>query len=427
MNHFSNSVRALKARFSQFAEEITQGFTLPEKKLVADLLWGLLKGGKVFVSDIARALHERNTLDSTEVRLTNGIKTFNYAKLDDAIAKRVFSVFSEPYSLCIDESDIGKEQSTKLESLCQVRDGSKSGDVLHTGYHMTGLGAVGGSRKNIMVLKLDIWSSTAKGFLSSNSQTQEIIKNTAFLIGEKHFEMSLDRGYDDAEMMNFLDKYGLFYCIRAKSNRKYDYRGKKCNIEELAGKLKGKYVQSFTDSDGNHREVKCTGISVSHQDLDHDVMLVMERFSETDVRFYITNRVDTTRKGVMDAIRLYRKRWRIEEVFRFAKQEFRLEKYLVRSMNAMNVLSSIVALAVNFITEIIMRKDSLYQVCRQCYPKFLSQQRKEEAFISRDRFALELYHIGTGLRYIMGHAERRPETKRRIRRKLAEQLTIFNS
>lgn len=187
----------------------------------------------------------------------------------------------------------------------------------------------------------------------------------------------------------------------------YDYRGKKCNIEELAGKLKGKYIQSFTDSDGNHREVKCTGISVSHQDLDHDVMLVMERFSEIDVRFYITNRVDTTRKGVMDAIRLYRKRWRIEEVFRFAKQEFRLEKYLVRSMNAMNVLSSIVALAVNFITEIIMRK--------------------EEAFISRDRFALELYHIGTGLRYIMGHAEKRPETKRRIRRKLAEQLTIFNS
>ena len=52
---------------------------------------------------------------------------------------------------------------------------------------------------------------------------------------------------------------------------------------------------------------------------------------------------------------------------------------------------------------------------------------KEEAFISRDRFALELYHIGRGLRYIMGHAEKRPETKRKIRRKLAEQLTIFNS
>ncbi len=81
MNHFSNSVRALKARFSQFTEEITQGFTLPEKKLVADLLWGFLKGGKVFASDIARALHERNTLDSTEVRLTNGIKTFSYGKL----------------------------------------------------------------------------------------------------------------------------------------------------------------------------------------------------------------------------------------------------------------------------------------------------------------------------------------------------------
>ncbi len=427
MNHFSNSVRALKAQFSQFVEEVTQGFSIPEKKLVADLLWGLLGGGSVFVSDIARGLHEENTLDSTEVRLTKAIQTFDYAKLDDAIAERVFSVFAKPYSLFIDESDIGKEQARKLESLCRVRDGSKSGDVFHTGYHMTGLGAVGGSRRNVMVLKLDIWSSTAKGFVSSNEHTQGIIKNIRYIMNDSACEMSLDRGYDDAETMNFLDKYEIFYCIRAKSSRKYDNNGNKYTIDELAGKLKGKYVQSFIDSEGNCKEVKCSGTVVTHPDFGHEVMLAMERFSDSDVRFYLTNRVDVTKKGVMDAIRLYRKRWRIEEVFRFAKQEFRLEKFLVRSMNAMNVLSSMAALAINFLSETIIQRNSLYHACRKAYPKFLSQQKKEEEFATKDRFALELYHIEAGLRGIMAHAGKRPEIRKRIRKKQAEQCTIFNS
>ena len=47
-------------------------------------------------------------------------------------------------------------------------------------------------------------------------------------------------------------------------------------------------------------------------------MLAMERFSQTDVRFYITSMADTSRESVMHAIRLYRKRWRVEELFRFA-------------------------------------------------------------------------------------------------------------
>jgi len=77
--------------------------SVPDKKLVADLLFGVLKRGDVLVSDIAGALSEGNTLDSTEVRLTNAMKWFDYAGLDDAIQKRVFGIFSDPYSLAVDE------------------------------------------------------------------------------------------------------------------------------------------------------------------------------------------------------------------------------------------------------------------------------------------------------------------------------------
>ena len=67
--------------------------SVPDKKLVADLLFGVLKRGDVLVSDIAGALSEGNTLDSTEVRLTNAMKWFDYAGLDDAMQKSVFGTF----------------------------------------------------------------------------------------------------------------------------------------------------------------------------------------------------------------------------------------------------------------------------------------------------------------------------------------------
>ncbi len=52
MVNFNNSVRALKAHFSDFVEDITKGFSVPDKKLVADLIWGTLSSGSLLISNI---------------------------------------------------------------------------------------------------------------------------------------------------------------------------------------------------------------------------------------------------------------------------------------------------------------------------------------------------------------------------------------
>lgn len=78
-----------------------------------------------------------------------------------------------------------------------------------------------------------------------------------------------------------------------------------------------------------------------------DFLLVFEKPSKTDMRFYLTNRIEETKTGIAKTIKLYRKRRRIEEVFRFSKQEFRTEKYLVRNMNSVNTLMTMLTACVN--------------------------------------------------------------------------------
>ena len=424
MSNFSNAVRAFKVMFSDYVEDICRGLSVPDKKLVADLLFGMLKGGDVLVSDIARALNEGNTLDSTEVRLTSAMKRFDYAGLDDAIQKRVFGIFSDPYSLAVDESDIGKEQAKSMEGLCTVKDGSKSGEVFHQGYHMTGLVAIGGRKRNPMILCYDIWSSGSEGFVSSNDQTERILRKAFLNAGEGKGEISLDRGYDDAKTFDFIARYGFGFCIRVRSHRKYIVNGKRMGTDDMSRSRKGKYLQRFIDSEGKEAMAKCSGFMVTHRDIDGRLMLAMERFSQTDVRFYITSMADTSRESVMHAIRLYRKRWRVEELFRFAKQCFGLERFMVRSMNAMNVIARTVTMAVNFLTEIAMSGSLLHDTCRRLYPKFKSQAKREASFETKDRFVLEIYQIKEGLQLLLTHTERRPEVKHRDRKKGAVQMTI---
>ena len=78
-----------------------------------------------------------------------------------------------------------------------------------------------------------------------------------------------------------------------------------------------------------------------------DFLLVFEKPSKTDMRFCLTNRIEETKTGIAKTIKLYRKRRRIEEVFRFSKQEFRTEKYLVRNMNSVNTLMTMLTACVN--------------------------------------------------------------------------------
>ncbi len=59
----------------------------------------------------------------------------------------------------------------------------------------------------------------------------------------------------------------------------------------------------------------------------------------------ITNRTINLKEDVIDVFRTYMSRWRIEEYFRFKKQEYGFENMRVRSLKAINNINKMEILA----------------------------------------------------------------------------------
>lgn len=139
---------------------------------------------------------------------------------------------------------------------------------------------------------MHLWSQNSKDFISANTQTEESLKKVFYQIerlkmsDSTHSECSLDRGYDNSKTMNFIDKYDIFYSVRVKSNRKYMIGDKELSLAEINRKYKGKYVMEFMSSNGEIKSAKFGAVEVSHNDFNHKLMLVFEKFSKTDIRYY---------------------------------------------------------------------------------------------------------------------------------------------
>lgn len=115
MNNLGNASRLLKAKFSDFIEDVLRGLNTPDRKCLADLFWGFIKGGNVNVADMARAMEGKDCI--IEIWLTRLLKRFDATLLDDRIAERVKSYLESPYLLVLDESDVSKPSARKMEGL----------------------------------------------------------------------------------------------------------------------------------------------------------------------------------------------------------------------------------------------------------------------------------------------------------------------
>ena len=71
-----------------------------------------------------------------------------------------------------------------------------------------------------------------------------------------------------------------------------------------------------------------------------EIYVVFVYFKGETAIFY-TNRELTCKKDVIKVVSSYFKRWRIEEYFKFKKQEYGFEKFRVRSMKSINALNTL--------------------------------------------------------------------------------------
>ena len=119
----------IKRDMTNFCTKISYGLKRPQQKFVYQMIYGILAGNKLHLSEIARSLKEDITLKKTIERLSRNLYSFeekqsvmqNYLSLVKQHIKEDYAV------IVIDNSDIAKPASKKMEALSKYVTGAPAG------------------------------------------------------------------------------------------------------------------------------------------------------------------------------------------------------------------------------------------------------------------------------------------------------------
>ena len=221
----------------------------------------------------------------------------------------------------------------------------------------------------------------------------------------------------------FLKARELFI-IRAKKNRDVRYNGETINMMKLAGKYKGKYSINFKDKKG--KNVYCKGknvyckIAVIPLSLPKypqiPLHLVVVYGFGKEPMLLLTNLESEDKRLANTITKVYLMRWRIEEYFRFKKQQYELEDFRVRSLNAIRVLHRVVTLLAGLIGVLSDQRDEslfvleLIQMSRRIYtPKKEKWKRKFFHYAVGDAFFILLRRCSVGISAFLTQPQPNPQ------------------
>ena len=378
MVNYNTFTHNLKRGILKFTEKISKRLSRPDFKFTSQMIYGMLTSQSCHLSKIARVLNEKISLKKTIDRLSRNLSEFDADEklLEDYIEKNKNN-FTERTILIIDGSDITKPCSPKMECISRVRDGStgKYGD----GYHTLVVTALTPEKKMPVGVYTRVYSTTEKGFVSEDD---EVLKALKFL--GKHFKKSniraFDRGYDANVYYEHLLKNKEKFIIRSKKNRDVIYKGERINILTVAKKFKGRYILKFKKKNGINADCKISIIPIKLPcRSDDDLNLVVCYGFGKEPLMLITNLKSNDDRLPVAVTKIYLMRWRIEEFYRFKKQQFGFEDFRVRSLKSIRTLDLLLTIAIGYIGFISEKHDKrrivmeLINISKRIYsvPKFV--------------------------------------------------------
>ena len=374
------------------------------------MVWGILSSESSKISNIGRRLFESN-VRVTENRLTLNLMELNLSKVKENYFCYVFNnLLKLNPNILIDETDIIKPFEKAFEGLTIIRDASKDGKPREKGFPVTGIISL--TDDNYVVpLITNIYSPLSIGHKSIGNETKKNLEQIIpYVKNGYNGVFSFDHGYDASFYAEYNNDKGQFYVIRAKEKRIYTTNKGKMNINEIADHHKGKYSFTYKGINNIEKTAKASAIKVSHKDFKEPFYLVIETIhNENDIRVYLTNIDCSDKEGVRKALKGYRLRWRIEEYFRFVKQEYEFEKFMIRSLDGINNLFVCINIAVTFLTSIIQTNKTLWGQIQEVYQPLTSKE-KEEMLIKKCGYhGINLYRAKNGMQIILKDTHQKKE------------------
>lgn len=370
----------IKRDLINFSTKISRGIKRPQQKIVHQIIYGILAGNKLHLSEIARSLEENITLKKTIDRLSRNLNSFgdkqavmhNYLSLVKQHVKEDYAV------IVIDNSDIAKPAGRKLEALSEIRDGS-TGEITQ-GYLSIEAAVLSEAGKMPLPVYEKVFSTEESGFVSETYENLCCLESLSKNFSEK-WVRTLDRGFDANDYYRYFLKRSERFVIRAKKNRNVIYNGKTCNIMDVAAKYKGNYRMDFRDKSGRRVKCKMSCIPVRLCEIPSKELTLVAVYGFGGQPMLLLSNLKMQEKKRLCHIvaKVYLMRWRIEKYFKFKKQQFGLEDLRVMSLQSIRSLNLFATLATGYIgLTASVHKDSIFllelkECSRRIYevPKFI--------------------------------------------------------
>jgi len=387
----SQDIYTTKRSICNFSTKLSEGMQKPNKKFILDMLFGLAKGKSVLLSEIAHALEEKIDSIQTIKRLSSRLEEFHEDdKLLENYGKIIKPHLKERDNLIIvDNSDIIKPYSSKMEGLGRVKDGS-TGKV-EKGYWTTNMIAIGKQTKHPIPLYSHLYSSSEEGFISENEETYKGFHHVRQILDDRKATFVMDRGYDNLETMKKIIKQKDDFIIRLKKNRHLLYQNKKLSVHDLAMRRKGK-INFRSEIKGKVYDLKVSHITVEIPSLKGQklTMVVVYGYGQEPM-VLLTNKLVKRKAEVLSILKAYITRWRIEEMFRVQKQEFQLEAIRVRSLKRLNRLFLLLSIMITFMSLKIEKQNGFFHAVIE----------RARSIKAKDQIKMFLYRFSVGMKAIL--------------------------
>jgi len=348
----------IKRDLANFSKKISNGLKRPQSKFLLQMIYGILAGNKLHLSEIARFLNENITLKKTIDRLSRNLSAF---KEKETVMKNYISevkkqINEENAVIIIDNSDITKPCSPKMEAISDVHDGS-TGEI-RKGYFTVEAAVLSQNKKMPLPVYEKVFSAAEKGFISATHENLQCLKSLSAHFS-KNCVRTLDRGFDANDYYRYFLKNDEKFVIRSKKNRNVIYNGKTQNIMDVAGNYKGNYRMDFKDKHGKKIECKISYIPVRLCEFPNKTLVLVAVYGFGAQPMLLLTNLDVSEKKklCMIATKVYLMRWRIEEYFKFKKQQFELEDLRVMSLQSIRNLNLFATLVTGYIGIMSCEKD----------------------------------------------------------------------
>lgn len=387
----NQDIYTTKRSIINFSTLLGDGMQKPNQKFLMDIFFGLAKGKSVLLSDIAHTLEESIDPIQTIKRLSLRLEMFHEEdKLLENYGKLIQPHLKEKDTLVIvDNSDIIKPFSNKMEALGRVKDGSTG--RIENGYWTTNMIAVTQKTKHPISLYSHLYSSKEKGFMSENEETYKGLQYVHNLLSGRKATFVMDRGYDNIEVMKKVLSQEDDFIIRLKKNRHLLYQNKKLSVHDLAMRRKGK-INFRSKIKGKVYDLKVSHITVEIPSLKGKklTMVVVYGYGQEPM-VLLTNKFVHRKDDVLSILKAYITRWRIEEMFRVQKQEFQLEKIQVRSLTRLNRLFLLLSMMITFMTLKIEKQNTFFHAVIK----------RARGIKAKEQIKMFLYRFSAGMRNIL--------------------------